>query len=84
MKLPSALQGVLTVAGTTFPKYYLFIIIVASIFAIALLIMFYKTKIGIIFRAIISDRKMVGILGINVSLMFSLMFMLAMWLTRCV
>ena len=81
VKLPSALQGVLTVAGTTFPKYYLFIIIVASIFAIALLIMFYKTKIGIIFRAIISDRKMVGILGINVSLMFSLMFMLAMWLT---
>lgn len=81
VKLPSFLKGVIRIAGASFPVYYLFIIIVASVIAIALLIMFYKTKIGIIFRAIISDRKMVNILGINVNLMFSLMFMLAMWLS---
>lgn len=81
VKLPSALRGVLSIGGITFPVYYVFVIVIASILAVALLLMFYKTKIGIIFRAITSDRNMVNTLGINVSLMFSLMFMLAMWLS---
>ena len=81
VKLPSMLRGVLWIGQSAFPVYYVFAIIVASAIALALMIMFYKTKIGIIFRAIISDRNMVNVLGINVTLMFTLMFMLAMWLT---
>ena len=43
--------------------------------------MFEKTKLGMTFRAIISDREMVGNLGINVALLYSIMFMFAVWMS---
>jgi branched-chain amino acid transport system permease protein len=67
--------------GSDFPTYYILIIIVAGLFAIGLWLMFEKTKLGMIFRAIISDREMVGNLGINVTLLFSVMFMFGVWMS---
>lgn len=49
-------------------------ILLAALIAIAFFIMFYKTKLGMYFRAIISDRSMVECLGINVPLLNSVMF----------
>jgi branched-chain amino acid transport system permease protein len=67
--------------GSPFPTYYILLIVVAGIFALGLWLMFEKTKLGMIFRAIISNREMVGNLGINVTLLYSIMFMFAVWMS---
>jgi branched-subunit amino acid ABC-type transport system permease component len=67
--------------GSAFPTYYILIIIIAILFAIGMWLIFEKTKLGMIFRAIISDREMVDSLGINVTMLYSLMFMVGVWMS---
>ncbi|MDO4549351.1 MAG: branched-chain amino acid ABC transporter permease [Clostridia bacterium] len=74
---PAFLRGIVTLApGVIIPIFYLFLIGFAVLISIAFWIMFKKTRIGIYFRAIISDRSMVENLGINVQFMYTLMFMI--------
>jgi branched-subunit amino acid ABC-type transport system permease component len=61
--------------------YYVFIIAASAVMAAGLWLMFEKTRLGMIFRAIISNRSMVDCLGINVSLLFSIMFAFGVWLS---
>jgi len=81
VNLPKTLKTALRIGSFTFPKYYIFIIVVGGTIAMCLNFVFYKTKIGIIFRAIISDRTMANAMGINVGKMFALMFAIATGLT---
>ncbi len=79
--LPDWLKTSVNILSTRLPVYYLFIIAFGGLVALTLYIVFYKTKLGIIFRAIISDRNMVNTMGINVGLLVSLMYTIAMALT---
>jgi len=72
--LPRSFKGVYMVFGVALPKYYLAMILFAVVIAVSFFIMFYRTKLGVYFRAIISDRSMVECLGINVTLLNSVMF----------
>jgi len=81
VSLPQTLKHTLPFMGLDFPVYYIFIIAISALIAIGLWLMFEKTKLGMIFRAIISDRPMVGNLGINVTLLFTVMFMFGVWLS---
>jgi len=74
--LPKALNGGLKMFGIMFPKYYIFVIIVSALIAFAFWFMINKTKLGMLTRAIISDRPMVANLGVNVNRMFSILFMI--------
>ena len=80
--VPQMLNGAVRIASMNiaFPAYYVFIIAFAALIALALKLMFNKTKLGIYFRAIISDRHMVECLGINVQLLFTVMFMIGLGL----
>lgn len=78
LQLPHFLKGSLALFGIRFPVYYIFMIIVGVIIALAFWFMINKTKLGMIMRAIIKDREMVSGLGINVNRMFSVMFMIGM------
>ena len=80
--VPAAFGGAIRVAGlnVAFPAHYLFIIAFSALIAIAMRLMFNKTKLGIYFRAIISDRHMVECLGINVQRLFTVMFMIGLGL----
>jgi branched-chain amino acid transport system permease protein len=71
----------ISLLGSKFPVYYFVIIVIAGLFAIGLWLMFDKTKLGMTFRAIISNRPMVENLGINVTFLFSIMFMLGVWMS---
>jgi branched-subunit amino acid ABC-type transport system permease component len=79
--VPAFLSSTVSFLGLDFPTYYIFIIVISGLVALGLWLMFEKTKLGMLFRAIISDRAMVGNLGINVALIFSLMFMFGVWLS---
>ena len=76
--LPKFLKGSFKISalGLSFPKYYLFAIGVSLLIAIALGIMMNRTRLGMYFRAIIDDRKMVDNLGINVNFLYTAMFMI--------
>ena len=81
-QVPAVLSGAIRIGSMNiaFPAYYLFIIAFSAAIAAALKLMFNKTKLGIYFRAIISDRNMVECLGINVQFLFSVMFMIGLGL----
>ena len=80
--VPKWLNGAFRVPSMkiAFPLYYLFIIGFAALIAIGMNLMFKKTKLGIWFRAIISDRQMVECLGINVQALYTVMFMIGLGL----
>lgn len=78
LTLPKFLNGSIAVSGIRFPIYYLFMIFVGAVIALAFWLMINKTKLGMLMRAIIKDREMVACLGINVNKLFSIMFMIGM------
>jgi len=79
--VPDFVSSTVSFLGLDFPAYYIFITIISAIVALGLWLMFERTTVGMLFRAIISDRDMVGNLGINVALIFSSMFMFGVWLS---
>ncbi len=79
--VPEILSPTVMFLGLDFPTYYIFIIIISGLIALGLWLMFEKTKLGMLFRAIISDRPMVANLGVDVARLFSIMFMFGVWLS---
>ena len=81
LSIPAWLRGLVKIGSVPIPKYYLFIIAASLLIALAFWIVFEKTKLGMQFRAIISNRDMVNALGINVKLTYMLMFMIGIALS---
>ncbi len=77
---PALLKGSLPIFGASFPRYNLFLLIIGPLVAIALWLFTNKTKIGKISRAAAVDREMVGVLGINVSWVFAIAFVIGCYL----
>lgn len=72
--LPDTLQGV--VPGTTIFNYWIFMITMGIIMMITVQLILQRTRIGIIIRAGVQDSEMVEALGINVRLVFTMVFAL--------
>ncbi len=77
---PSVLRGSISVFGSSLPRYNLFLLIVGPLVAIGLWFFTNKTKIGKISRAAAVDREMVGVIGINVSWVFAVSFVMGCFL----
>ncbi len=73
---PDLLKGSVSLLGASFPRYNLFLIFVGLAVAVALWLFVNRTKIGKVSRAAAVDRDMVGLLGINVSWVFALAFVI--------
>jgi branched-chain amino acid transport system permease protein len=73
---PTALQGSISIFGSPFPKYNLFLLVIGPLVAIGLWLFSTKTKMGKIARAAAVDMEMVGAIGINVSWVFAFAFVL--------
>jgi branched-chain amino acid transport system permease protein len=78
ISVPSALSGAkeLGVAGLTYPTYRLFVLILAIALGIGLWVLLRRTKLGITIRAGVDDRRMVAALGVNVQVVFAVVFAL--------
>lgn len=77
---PDFLKGAVSVFGSSFPRYNLFLLLIGPLVAIGLWFFTNKTKIGKIARAAAVDREMVGAIGINVSWVFAFAFVLGCFL----
>src|SRR5580698_9848106 len=60
--------------GVFYPAYRLAIIVVALAVALGLYLVVMKTRIGMLIRAGASNREMIGALGINIKLLYTLVF----------
>src|SRR6201990_2180735 len=75
LPLPSWLTvPVQLLPGVYYPAYRLSIIAVALLVAALLYIVVMRTRIGMLIRAGASNREMIGALGINIKLLFTLVF----------
>jgi branched-subunit amino acid ABC-type transport system permease component len=77
---PDMLQGSVSILGSPFPRYNLFLLIVGPWVGVGLWFFSNKTKMGKIARAAAVDREMVGAIGVNVSWVFAFAFVLGCFL----
>jgi branched-chain amino acid transport system permease protein len=78
--IPPALTGLVKIWGLEYPIYRLYIIGLALLVLLVLALALYKTRLGTIVRAAVSDPDMVSALGVNTELVFMLVFGLGTWL----
>jgi branched-chain amino acid transport system permease protein len=75
LPLPSQmLSAVQVLPGVFYPAYRLVIIGTTLVVALLLYLLVMRTRIGMLIRAGASNREMVGALGINIKLLFTLVF----------
>jgi branched-chain amino acid transport system permease protein len=71
---PQMLTAVQIIPGVYYPLYRLVIIIAALAVAAFLYALVMRTRLGMLIRAGASNREMVGALGVNIKLLYTLVF----------
>jgi branched-chain amino acid transport system permease protein len=75
LSLPSQmLSAVQVIPGVYYPLYRVVIILVTLAVAALLYVVVMRTRLGMLIRAGASNREMVGALGINIKLLYTLVF----------
>src|ERR1700759_4982959 len=68
------LTAVQVLPGVYYPVYRLVIIVATLAVALLLYVLVMKTRVGMLIRAGASNREMVGALGVNIKLLYTLVF----------
>jgi branched-chain amino acid transport system permease protein len=74
LPLPAALNTAVDIFGIYYPAYRLLIILVALVVALLLYLLVMRTRVGMLIRAGAANREMVAALGIDIKLLFTLVF----------
>ena len=74
---PGDLAGAVSILGVAFPSYYGVIVVAGTLIAAGLWGLVYRTRWGILVRAIAQDREMSASLGINEAAIYTAVFALA-------
>jgi branched-chain amino acid transport system permease protein len=75
LSLPDQMLGAVQILpGLYYPMYRLVIIAVSLAVALLLYVVVMRTRLGMLIRAGASNREMVGALGINIKLLYTLVF----------
>ncbi len=78
--VPEQFKGFITIVDLNYPIYRIFIIGLALVILCFMAFILYKTRLGMVVRAAVSDADMVNALGVNVPIVFMLVFGLGTWL----
>jgi branched-chain amino acid transport system permease protein len=68
------LTAVQVLPGVYYPAYRIVIIAMTLVVALLLYVLVMRTRIGMLIRAGASNREMVGALGVNIKLLYTLVF----------
>jgi branched-chain amino acid transport system permease protein len=74
------LRGSVEILGRNFPSYDLMLIVVGPLVLLLLHLMLARTRFGRLIRAATQDREMVGALGVNQAMLFTIVFALGVFL----
>ena len=77
---PPGLAGAFRLFGATIPYYNLFILLLGPVIALGFWLMLGRTRTGRFIRAAALDREMLGALGVNVSRLYTGVFVLGSFL----
>ncbi len=77
---PETLTGAFFILGAPLPQYFAFIIVVGLLVLIGLWLFLTRTTLGRLIHAVASDRWMASALGVNVSLVFTVVFGIGIFL----
>ncbi len=77
---PEWLKGAVTLFGVTYPLFRYFLMALGALIALLLWLLLYRTKLGAGVRAGVDDRETVSALGVNITLLYSLVFVLSTFL----
>jgi branched-chain amino acid transport system permease protein len=77
---PPILRGGVDLGITVYPKYRIFVVVMAGLLVIASWLFLEKTRYGAIMRAGIEDKEMVSLLGIDIHRLFTAAFGLGAYL----
>ncbi|MCJ7545260.1 MAG: branched-chain amino acid ABC transporter permease [Deltaproteobacteria bacterium] len=80
LAVPALLEDLVNIGGMEYPLYRLFIIGLSLVVLGFLAFILYKTRLGMVVRAAVSDADMVNALGINVPRLFMFVFGVGTWL----
>ena len=80
VQVPPILEGMVNFGGLEYPIYRLFVIGLSLVVLVFMVLLLYKTRLGKIVRAAVSDRDMVNALGINIPVVFMFVFGIGTWL----
>jgi branched-chain amino acid transport system permease protein len=77
---PPILRGGVDLGFTFYPKYRLFVMVVAGLLVVGTWLFLEKTRYGAIMRAGIENKEMVSLLGIDIHRLFTVAFALGAYL----
>jgi branched-subunit amino acid ABC-type transport system permease component len=77
---PPGLAGGFSLFGTTLPYYNLFVLVLGPAIALVFWFVLQRTRVGRFIRAAALDRETLGALGVNVSALYTGVFVLASFL----
>ena len=77
---PAMLRGGVDLGFTFYPKYRLFVMVVAALLVVLTWLFLERTRYGAIMRAGIENREMVSLLGIDIHRLFTVAFALGAYL----
>lgn len=80
LNVPAYLNSPLKVFGVTYPGFRFILMGVSIFIAISLWLILYKTKLGAAVRAGVDDRETVSALGVNISVIYTVVFVLSAFL----
>lgn len=80
VSMPRFFQGSIPIFGLPFPIYNFFLLLMGPLVAVVLWLLVNKTKMGKISKAAAVDREMVAAVGVNVSLVFCIVFVIGCYL----
>ena len=80
LNVPSYLSPPIELLGVTYPAFRFVMMGVSIIIAISLWFILYKTKLGAAVRAGVDDRETVSALGVNISVIYTAVFVLSAFL----
>jgi branched-chain amino acid transport system permease protein len=76
IRAPELVRGSVNLFGSVFPRYSVFLIVAAIVLAVALWLLMSRTGLGRDIRAAVSDPEMLGMVGVNVPRLFTMVFAL--------
>jgi branched-subunit amino acid ABC-type transport system permease component len=74
LSAPPGLDGSVTLIGGVYPVYRLFVMAFGAALAVAMAVIYRRTKIGMLIRAGVEDAEMLGALGVNTDRLFASTF----------
>jgi len=77
LNVPKALNPSITLFGITYPGFRYLMMLASVVVAVGLWLLLYKTKLGAAVRAGVDDRETASALGVNIDVMYTIVFLIS-------